>query len=62
MAGSPTIIMPFVKLERKLTREGWRMVRVRRSLEAFFSSDAGGGTERPSAVAWPREPLSAEML
>jgi len=54
--------MPFVKLERKLTREGRKMVRVRRSIEAGFSFDDGDGSESSSAVAWSRDLLSAEIL
>lgn len=43
MTGRATVIMPVVKLEKKLTREGCPMVRAMRNLEGdlFSGADAG---------------------
>ena len=51
MTGKPTVIMPFVKLEKKFIREGWKIVKASRTLDrgaftfwarAMFCSSLGG--------------------
>lgn len=62
MTGRPTVMMPLVKLEKKLMREGWKMVRMRPRVEAVdFAFRATAMERSPSSGVWGKSMVQDEV-